>query len=144
MCGRRRICCISRHRPASKFQRAISIVPATGLHSDRNTVSEGYLQSKEPPKLRSFLNFLSSVSGCRKMPPKAASYLDRKAILLRARARRKVRSLSFPAALSRGICFWVSLAALLLPPLSFSRCGNHLEILWEAIIDRIFRRTVCL
>jgi hypothetical protein len=29
-------------------------------------------------------------------------------------------------------------------PSPASRCGNHLEILWQAAVDRIFRRKVCL
>ena len=41
--------CNSRARPASKDVERVkfSIVPATGLHSESNTVSEGYLQSKD-------------------------------------------------------------------------------------------------
>jgi len=46
-----RIVCNSRARPASKLSRErvlkLSIVPATGLHSESSTVSEGYLQSKD-------------------------------------------------------------------------------------------------
>ena len=91
----RRICCISRHRPASKIQRErveFSIVPATGLHSESNWFrtnrSEGYLQSKDLQA-----SVLFSIS-C--LPYRAAQnarrnwrfYPGRKAILSRASERR--------------------------------------------------------
>ena len=78
MCGRRRICCISRHRPASNVKSAekFSIVPATGLHSESSWLSQQVFRrvpSKQgTSRVSSFLNFLSSVSGCAKCTPKLA------------------------------------------------------------------------
>ncbi len=62
-----RIVCNSRACPASKFEESVefSIVPATGLHSESKAVSEGYLQSKEPPT-RIFSQFLVFRIGLRK------------------------------------------------------------------------------
>jgi len=124
-------CCISRHRPASKDLKRecrFSIVPATGLHSERN-FSKGNLQSKEPPKVSSFLNFLSSVSGCAKCTPNLAFYPDRKAILLRAiRARpQNQKACHSKRPFREESAFWVSLAALLFRsrfPM-WKSSGNH-------------------
>jgi len=102
----RRICCISRHRPASESQGErveFSIVPATGLHSEssrfRTNRSEGYLQSKDLQA-----SVLFSIS-C--LPYRSAQnarrnwrfYPERKAILLRISERRH-NPLSFRTALS--------------------------------------------
>jgi hypothetical protein len=62
-----RIVCNSRARPASKSlrERKPSIVPATGLHSEKQ---HGFrrVPSKQGPPKGSFLNFLSSVIGVRR------------------------------------------------------------------------------
>src|ERR1700686_4978829 len=103
-------CCISRHRPASnvKSTEKFSIVPATGLHSECSWLSQQVFRrvpSKQgTSKVSSFLNFLSSVSGCAKCTPKLAFYPGRKAILLRARRAPdqnfSPKALSFRTALS--------------------------------------------
>jgi hypothetical protein len=55
--------------------------PGHGTSFGKQHISEGYLQSKDL-QLGSFLNFLSSVSGCLKCTPKVAFSPGRKAILL--------------------------------------------------------------
>jgi hypothetical protein len=149
-----RIVCNSRARPASKSLREritkLSIVPATGLHSESKTVSEGYLQSKD---LQRDL-FSISCLPCRHAP-KVAFCSDGRRILLRAvvsanpkachpnrpisqrdvipnRAESPVRNLLFGS------------VALSCRFPKRSSCGKHLEILWEAPIDRILHTTVCL
>ena len=48
------------------------------------------------------------------------------------------QSLVIPNGLIVRNLFWFSLAALLLSHSENPRCGNHLEILWEAMIDGIY------
>ena len=95
--------------------------------------------SKQGPPKRSFLNFLSSVSGCAKCTPKVASSSGRKTILLRV-FRSAVKGLVIPSeARNLGLGWQLSCR---FP--KRSTCGKHLEILWDASIDRILCRTyVC-
>ena len=147
----RRICCISRHRPASKFSREhfkFSIVPATGLHSDSNWFhrnrSEGYLQSKDLQA-----SVLFSIS-C--LPSWGAQNVRRKwrftsagrpycCACQSAQHSPPTQSLVIPNGfIVRNL---LSLAALLSRSPN-SHCGNPLEILWEASIDGIHSAPVCL
>jgi hypothetical protein len=136
-----RIVCNSRARPASKSLRervnkALNR-PGHGTsfgkqHSFRR------VPSKQGPPKGSFLNFLSSVSGCRKMRSESGA-LPRPEGHTVARKRKERPKASIPSKLvipsearNLGFC-WQALP----PRTHLSRCGNHLEILWEAPIDGI-------
>src|SRR5271165_5104628 len=138
-----RIVCNSRARPASKSVRdrvaKLSIVPATGLHSEKQ---DGFrrVPSKQGPPKGSFLNFLSSVSACAKCPPKVAFRSERKTHTVACSSERQPKALSSRSeARDLGFCQQLSCSRFPKRP----SCGNHLEILWEAAIDRILRTTVC-
>ena len=91
--------------------------------------------SKQGPPKGSFLNFLSSVSGCRKMRSESG-VLPRPEghTVARKRKERPTQSHVIPS-VARDLGFAGSSPAPGSP--NVSRCGNHLEILWEAPIDGI-------
>jgi hypothetical protein len=155
-----RILCNSRAYPASKFPESIvrssaeskfSIVPATGLHSESNWFhvrpSEGYLQSKDLQAGRSFLNFLSSVSGCLKCNAESGVLPRNGRPYCCARQSAQPKSDVIPNRAEspvRNLLLGLRQLSCRRSQTEPSRCGNHLEILWEARIDRIKRRTyVC-
>jgi hypothetical protein len=112
----------------------------------KENISEGYLQSKDLQASRSFLNFLSSVSG---LPKKLAENgacsgtEDHTVVRIRERPPKKLVIPNRAESPVRNLLLGFG-RALLFRSQSLSRCGNHLEILWDAIIDRIKRRTyVC-
>jgi len=132
-------------RPASKIQEGVKAFNCPGHGTSfGKAASFRRVPSKQGPPKGSFLNFLSSDSGCRKNAcaetgayptgrPYCCAYSS-------ARPRILTQSLVIPNGfIVRNL---LSLAAL--PhslPECFSRCGKHLEILWEAMIDGIYTAT---
>jgi hypothetical protein len=126
----RRICCISRHRPASKIQRErveFSIVPATGLHSEGSfvqTAPKGTFKARTS-KQAFFSQFLVFRVGMRR---NLACYSGRKAILLRA-SERRYKPLVIPNSPTvRNLLLGLKLAAL--PPSAPGRIPI-VEIIWK-------------
>jgi hypothetical protein len=132
-----RIVCISRACPASKFLRE-RVSKALNRPGHGTSFGKASRFPKGTFKVRTSKGIFSQFLVFRaRRAPKVAFYPERKAILLRVSERPTPESLSFrPRAKRRGGIL-VSPAALPLSPKRFSRCGNHLEILWEAMIDGI-------
>jgi hypothetical protein len=120
-------------------ERKPSIVPATGLHSESNTFPKGTFKARTSKGI--FSQFLVFRVGLRKMSAESCVSPERKTHTVACIRAPKPKTLSFRA--ERGILVFAgSLSCSRLP--KRSSCGNHLEILWEAPIDRILHTAVCL
>jgi hypothetical protein len=142
-----------RHLSIQRAAIEFSIIPATGLHSESNRV---YLKTfpKGTFKARTskgiFSQFLVFRIGLPKMHAESGVWFRPEDHTVARRERhinlsqvfvipnRAESPVRHALSLSKGTCCWVCSWQLSRPRFRNSRCGNHLEILWEASIDGVF------